>query len=121
MSSNFINMDAFRQSCENFRQYPSHLQHRDWLIHNLKAWFERLNDQEGRLFNERNASVNIYDYDSRQPGMTFQIAQQKLKFANSTSQTVARESRVTSLERLQASVLAQALPSGHGDPQCRFV
>jgi hypothetical protein len=54
-------MDAFNRACESSEQYPKQLMHHDWLHHNLKAWSDRLDSEECRLFDESKAAVKILD------------------------------------------------------------
>ena len=53
--------DPFHKSCENFRKYPKCLVRHEALTHTAEAYYERLINQSGRLFNERQAAVDLLE------------------------------------------------------------
>ena len=62
-------MDQFVDSCNAFETYPQNLVHHRTFEHNLKAYFDRLNDQERRLFHdESKASLDFWELNDEDDG-----------------------------------------------------
>ncbi|KAF1953577.1 hypothetical protein CC80DRAFT_141785 [Byssothecium circinans] len=93
-------MESLIQSCKNFEQYPQNVIQHDALRHTLKAQSERLDSQEHRLFNDRQAAVDLLS--CRYAGEEFS------------------SKCVTSLNELKEE-LREAWRPGQSDPQCRYI
>ena len=56
--------DQFRASCHAADSYPSNLLRSRHHVHSLQSWSERLNRDEGRLFDDDNAALDLLEvYD----------------------------------------------------------
>ena len=55
-------MNQLIESCKNFESYPQNLKNCNAPIYRLKAYFDRLQSQHDRLFDAKQAAVDVLDY-----------------------------------------------------------
>lgn len=59
-------MDQFISSCDSAGEYPRNLIHPNAYVHKLRAYAERLDSENERLFsNEARAAVDFLDFDEQ--------------------------------------------------------
>jgi hypothetical protein len=66
-------MESLIQSCNSFEQYPQNILRHDALSHTLKAFSNRLESQANRLFNERQAAIDLLNINCRDGGEVMNI------------------------------------------------
>lgn len=93
-------MNQLIESCKSFESYPQNLRNYNAPIYRLKAYFDRLQNQHDRLFDAKQAAVDVLDY--KEVNQDFALT------------------CVTTLDELK-DLLSVVFSHNQSDPQCRFV
>lgn len=73
----YVTLEKLKHNYEEYETYPRNVGDHTALSHQIDAYYERLGSEEDRLFDAKQAAVDMLDVSENSQGMSYQPCEAK--------------------------------------------